>query len=35
VTSNRFPFPVPFGWFCVGFPDDVETGGATTTERCT
>jgi phenylpropionate dioxygenase-like ring-hydroxylating dioxygenase large terminal subunit len=28
VTSNRFPFPVPFGWFCVGFPDDVETGEA-------
>ena len=19
---SRFPFPIPFGWFCVGYPDD-------------
>src|SRR5262249_51116945 len=28
VTSTRFPFPVPFGWFCVGFPDDIATSEA-------
>jgi len=22
-TDDRFPFPIPFGWFCIGYPDDV------------
>ena len=22
----RSPFPVPFGWFCVGYPEDFPTG---------
>jgi phenylpropionate dioxygenase-like ring-hydroxylating dioxygenase large terminal subunit len=26
VTTDRFPFPVPFGWFCVGYPEDFPTG---------
>ena len=21
-AAARFPFPVPFGWFCVGYPDE-------------
>ncbi|MDZ7731984.1 MAG: Rieske 2Fe-2S domain-containing protein [Acidimicrobiia bacterium] len=25
--SNRYPFPIPFGWFQVGYPDDVPPGG--------
>jgi phenylpropionate dioxygenase-like ring-hydroxylating dioxygenase large terminal subunit len=25
--SQRYPFPVPFGWFCVGFPDDFPARG--------
>lgn len=24
--TNRYPFPVPFGWFCVGYPEDFPTG---------
>ena len=20
--ENRYPFPIPFGWFCVGYPED-------------
>jgi len=20
--QDRFPFPIPFGWFCVGYPDE-------------
>jgi phenylpropionate dioxygenase-like ring-hydroxylating dioxygenase large terminal subunit len=24
--SQRYPFPVPFGWFCVGYPDDFPAG---------
>src|ERR671916_757753 len=27
--TNRYPFPVPFGWFCVGYPEDFPTGHAT------
>jgi nitrite reductase/ring-hydroxylating ferredoxin subunit len=23
---RSFPFPVPFGWFCVGYPEDFPTG---------
>ena len=23
---DRSPFPVPFGWFCVGYPEDFPTG---------
>jgi len=23
---SRFPFPVPFGWFCVGYPEDFPVG---------
>lgn len=23
---SRFPFPVPFGWFCVGYPEDFAAG---------
>jgi 3-ketosteroid 9alpha-monooxygenase subunit A len=22
----RSPFPVPFGWFCVGYPEEFPTG---------
>ena len=25
-TLDRSPFPVPFGWFCVGYPEDFPTG---------
>jgi 3-ketosteroid 9alpha-monooxygenase subunit A len=25
---RRFPFPIPFGWFCVGYPEDFPTGEA-------
>jgi phenylpropionate dioxygenase-like ring-hydroxylating dioxygenase large terminal subunit len=25
---NRYPFPIPFGWFCVGYPEDVAVGEA-------
>ncbi|MEY2433419.1 MAG: 3-ketosteroid 9alpha-monooxygenase subunit, partial [Acidimicrobiaceae bacterium] len=21
--TDRFPFPIPFGWFCVGYPDEI------------
>ncbi len=24
--SQRYPFPVPFGWFCVGYPEDFPAG---------
>jgi phenylpropionate dioxygenase-like ring-hydroxylating dioxygenase large terminal subunit len=24
--SNRYPFPVPFGWYCVGYPEDFPGG---------
>jgi 3-ketosteroid 9alpha-monooxygenase subunit A len=27
-AAPRFPFPIPFGWFCVGFPDEFEPGAA-------
>jgi phenylpropionate dioxygenase-like ring-hydroxylating dioxygenase large terminal subunit len=23
---HRYPFPVPFGWFCVGYPEDFPVG---------
>jgi phenylpropionate dioxygenase-like ring-hydroxylating dioxygenase large terminal subunit len=23
---TRYPFPVPFGWFCVGYPEDFPVG---------
>ena len=26
--SERFPFPIPFGWFCVGYPDEFPAGQA-------
>jgi phenylpropionate dioxygenase-like ring-hydroxylating dioxygenase large terminal subunit len=24
--TNRYPFPIPFGWFCVGYPEDFPAG---------
>jgi len=24
--ANRYPFPIPFGWFCVGYPEDFPVG---------
>ena len=27
VSASRFPFPIPFGWFQVAFPGDLEPGG--------
>jgi len=24
--DDRYPFPIPFGWFCVGYPDDFPVG---------
>jgi nitrite reductase/ring-hydroxylating ferredoxin subunit len=26
MPSPRYPFPIPFGWFCVGHPEDFPTG---------
>ena len=26
--KNRYPFPLPFGWFCVGYPEDFPAGAA-------
>jgi 3-ketosteroid 9alpha-monooxygenase subunit A len=26
--SHRYPFPIPFGWFCVGYPEDFPVGEA-------
>ena len=26
MPADRFPFPVPFGWFCVGYPEDFPNG---------
>ena len=26
MASRRFPFPIPFGWFQVAFPDDLKPG---------
>ena len=28
MTGDRFPFPIPFGWFCVGYPDEFPAGEA-------
>ena len=30
MTAERSPFPVPFGWFSVGYPEDFPTGAAQT-----
>jgi 3-ketosteroid 9alpha-monooxygenase subunit A len=27
-AAPRFPFPIPFGWFCIGYPDDFATATA-------
>jgi 3-ketosteroid 9alpha-monooxygenase subunit A len=27
--ERRFPFPIPFGWFQVAFPDDLAPGDVT------
>jgi 3-ketosteroid 9alpha-monooxygenase subunit A len=24
--TSRYPFPIPFGWFCVGYPEDFPVG---------
>lgn len=24
--EQRYPFPIPFGWFCVGYPEDFPAG---------
>jgi phenylpropionate dioxygenase-like ring-hydroxylating dioxygenase large terminal subunit len=24
--EHRYPFPIPFGWFCVGYPEDFPAG---------
>ena len=24
--TDRFPFPVPFGWFCIGYPEEFPAG---------
>ena len=26
--SHRYPFPLPFGWFCVGYPEEFPVGEA-------
>ena len=26
MAEERSPFPVPFGWFCIGYPEDFEAG---------
>ncbi len=26
--DDRYPFPIPFGWFCVGYPEDFPAGAA-------
>jgi nitrite reductase/ring-hydroxylating ferredoxin subunit len=28
TERGRFPFPIPFGWFCVGYPHEFEAGSA-------
>ena len=28
MQSNRYPFPMPFGWFQVGYPEDLPAGEA-------
>jgi phenylpropionate dioxygenase-like ring-hydroxylating dioxygenase large terminal subunit len=28
MPPTRYPFPVPFGWFCVGYPEDFPEGEA-------
>src|SRR5262245_66132922 len=24
--ATRYPFPIPFGWFCIGYPEDFPVG---------
>jgi nitrite reductase/ring-hydroxylating ferredoxin subunit len=24
--AHRFPFPIPFGWFCIGYPEEFAAG---------
>ena len=26
MPTPRYPFPIPFGWFCVGYPEDFPVG---------
>lgn len=26
MSTPRYPFPIPFGWFCVGYPEDFPAG---------
>jgi len=26
--THRYPFPIPFGWFCVGYPEEFPEGAA-------
>jgi phenylpropionate dioxygenase-like ring-hydroxylating dioxygenase large terminal subunit len=28
TEARQYPFPIPFGWFCVAHPDDVPVGAA-------
>jgi len=32
-AKERFPFPIPLGWFHIGFSNDLAPGGLTTLER--
>ena len=32
MASRRFPFPIPFGWYQVAFPDDLAPGEVTAVE---
>ncbi len=32
MASRRFPFPIPFGWYQVAFPDDLAPGEVTALE---
>jgi nitrite reductase/ring-hydroxylating ferredoxin subunit len=27
-VDNRYPFPIPFGWYCIGYPEDFPAGTA-------
>lgn len=26
MDERRYPFPIPFGWFCIGYPEDFPVG---------
>jgi phenylpropionate dioxygenase-like ring-hydroxylating dioxygenase large terminal subunit len=28
MSAGRFPFPIPFGWYCVAQPDEIDDGQA-------